>query len=652
MTDSNQSNSDSPINDDHALSDPDFAERALDALLIEAMGKSQPPDLTYKILSRLREEPVADATRSVTPANRPSQVKQSSGATKSVWWFVAAAIAASVIGLLWVRNDRSVPIDVGSVAKQSEKDTTSIAKQEVAAVVATPNVDSAEPGQDSIADVPRTPPRGRSMVLPDHEPGDPRNPGDAPEQVSAMSPDESLGPPDPMSLVSHQVDLEMRGYWDAIGIQPTGEASAEQVADRLSRLFGFAWLAPDLNNVETIEAKISTDVVASQIAAAWLDQITDGGINRVKGAERDELVSEVAKAFAGSLPLDRSLASWINGTSATSTAFLTAMAAGSNSIDDGVMGRHLAALIFNKDLRCTRCHDAYIEGSGRQEDYWSLVGLLRRDLVPSRQGWSVAKKPNSNKLFFDLADGRRRVATPEVPRQWIAGPDAVTSLSDLSTRLSGSPSLAAGVVNSLWEMVHGQPLHGRVVDPMNAPHNEALAELETRLVTDLLQSKFDLGRTLALVIASPASNRQVPKSLENSWVIDNAVQRSAAEAFAAAMPPKSDMPIDRRLDEAMRSIGAKLDVNGKPLLAQIGLGGNGDNNARSDKLSWDFPDRAETLPVQWLRLINSTDQQVDHLAYLAGHTNAPESVLKGVEAMQSANIDDATLLNRVWWMVR
>ncbi|TWU48175.1 cell division protein CrgA [Rubripirellula reticaptiva] len=649
MTDSNQSNPDSPNNDDRALTDQDFAERAFDSLFVEAMGKAEPPDLTYKILSRLREEPVAAAPRPTALPNRPSQAKPSPAIAKSAWWFVAAAIAASLIGLLWVRNHRNLPIEVGSVAKQTEQNVASTTKNDVAAAAASSDLSTTEPKQDSLADAPRQPPRGRPMVLPTNESNEPV---DAPESVLGMPSDESLGPPESMALVSHQVDSEMRGYWDAIGIQPTDEAGAEQVADRFSRLFGFAWSASDLSSAETIQAKIAIDSIATQIATGWLNQITDGGINRVKGKQRDDLISEVAQAFSGSLPLDRSLASWIDGTSVTSTAFLTAMAAGSNSVDDGVMGRHLASLIFNKDLRCTRCHDAYIEGSGRQEDYWSLVGLLHRDLVPSRQGWSVAKKPNSRKLFFDLADGRRRVAMPEVPRQWIAGPDAVTSLSDWSARLNGSPSLAAGVVNSLWEMVHGQPLHGRVVDPMNAPHNEALAELETRLVNDLLRSKFNLGRALALVIASPASNRQVPKSLENSWVIDNAVERSAAEAFAAAMPLKSDLPFDRRVDEAMRSIGAKLDINGKPLLAQIGQGGSGTNKVRSDKLSWDFPDRAETLPVQWLRLIKNTDQQVDHLAYLAGRTDAPESVQKGVEAMQAANIDEATILNRVWWMVR
>lgn len=408
-----------------------------------------------------------------------------------------------------------------------------------------------------------------------------------------------------------------------------------------------------------------------------MNQITNGGIGNVETEAKAALIREIAKAFAGGTALDRTLATWIDGRSESSSAFYTAMAAGSNSIEDGVMTRHLASLVMNKDLRCIRCHDAYIEGSGRQEDYWSFVSLLDRDLGLTNNVWSLRNDAVDRPLFYALVDGRQRVATPSVPQAWIASagdrgqsnahPVEAPTLAAWASQLPDSTMLAAGLVNSIWQMVYGQPLRGRVVDPMNAPHNESLAKLEAQLIDDLRRSNFDMGRTLALVIASPAGNRQVPSSLKNEWVIDNVKDRNAAEAFAAAMPPTSNLSLERRFEEAMRAIGLAIGpvegADDSPLLAQVGddEGVSKDSagkvngvrvGAPSDSLSWDFPDRAVSLPVEWLGSIKGVDQQVNHLAFLAGSTTVPVAVDDAVKAMEAANVDATTLLNRVWWMVR
>ena len=58
----------------------------------------------------------------------------------------------------------------------------------------------------------------------------------------AVSPSESLDVTVPdeaeaaeLALVSSQVDSEMEGYWDAVGIEQTDEATAEATAARLEK---------------------------------------------------------------------------------------------------------------------------------------------------------------------------------------------------------------------------------------------------------------------------------------------------------------------------------------------------------------------------------------------------------------------------------
>ena len=232
-------------------------------------------------------------------------------------------------------------------------------------------------------------------------------------------------------------------------------------------------------------------------------------------------------------------------------------------------------------------------------------------------------------------------------------------LTDWSDTLIGSEALAGGIVNSLWELVHGQPLRGSVVDPFAAPYDEALDKLYANLVEDLRRSGFDVGRTLALILGSSAAKRQVPASLkpENAFVSDRSRvddARNSVHAFAAAMPHRQSLSIDRRLDQAKRAIGASLDQNGRPFVAQLGspVGTMRPKvEAGRNALADDFPSPSETLPVQWLRRIEDLDRQVEHVAFLAGMSDVPDSVLGVARRMQAAD-GDGTALHRVWWMVR
>lgn len=111
--------------------------------------------------------------------------------------------------------------------------------------------------------------------------------------------------------------------------------------------------------------------------------------------------------------------------------------------------------------------------------------------------------------------------------------------------------------------------------------------------------------------------------------------------------------MNQRIDQSLRAIGAKIDVDGRPFVAQVGNASQkGSVRLVEKSLSADFPARASELPVQWLKLIKDERSRVDHLAYLAGMSELPANVQDTVEAMHEAEVDPSLLLHRVWWLVK
>ena len=132
---------------------------------------------------------------------------------------------------------------------------------------------------------------------------------------------------------------------------------------------------------------------------------------------------------------------------------------------------------------------------------------------------------------------------------------------------------------------------------------------------------------------------------------------NAVNAFAASLPRHADLTLSQRLDQTMRAIGGRIDQEGRPFVAQIGNAGDQKEKPRTGgldrPLATDFPVKDRTLPVQWLKLIEDGDSQINHLAYLAGQDKLPKGVLVAVEAMrEDREVSKELMLNRVWWLVR
>lgn len=630
-------------------------EQTLDALLLEALGKVEPPDVTDRVLARLADvesdaplPAVPAGLPAVSPHHRASSSGQPSFASRAFGWSIAltAAIAASTLLLFWVRD---APLEVEGLQVAVNEPVASGPLVPIAVAPGPTTDELAEPS-------PSLHPRGIPLVA-----DSPRNTKADNDAAGSRSPAVSVGsePVPAVVLVSKQFDREWAGYWNAVGIQPTAEAEDADVASRLESVLGVKLPTELLTDAEGLQAELNRDSVAREIATRWLDQITERGLRRLDEASRLALIESLAACIEGTQPLDQTLVGWIGGTSPVSSDFYAAI----SHSGQHAMVRRLAELTMNVDLRCIRCHDSTIEGSDQQQDYWGFAALLARGVARDSDGQlQIDPRPATSKpLFFELADGRQRLAEPLISVRWIGGDgsEPVNTVTSWAGRLVGSQALARGAVNSLWRLVHGQSLQGRVVDPMNPPHHESLDRIEEFLVQDLIRSRFDVARTLSLIVASPVTRRSVPESLrpEQALVVSESDKRSAIEAvnaFAAALPRRNVLPLRQRLDQSMRAIGGRLDQDGRPFVAQIG----GDerpatSNATALKpLSADFPVRADSLPVQWLTLIDDDQSQVDHLGYLAGLQKLPANVQAAVGAMRAdEQLSKELLLHRVWWIV-
>ena len=632
-------------------------ERAFDAMLDEAFGGSRPPDLSSQILARFYNSvPDSGGTAKRVHQRNSARVKRSRSKQAAVVAATITALAAMVAGVIALQPDHDITDVVTERLENSSRDNTG----DNQSIVANVGDDRQKAKPEKKKDPKRKPPKGIPMIVqtPDTE----RNHSELKQGVLPESPTVEELETAELSLVSAQVDAELQGYWEAVGIKPTSEATAEQTAARLANALGMKVSVEAVSDVDQLQAELSQSLNAEAIARRWLRQITNKRSGRMNAEVRDELVREIASCIQTGSSFDKTVAAWLNGESNNAGAFFAALAAGPRSAGgEHGMARSLAALTLNIDVRCTRCHDSYIEGNGKQSDYWNFFAFLKRGVKKNSDGlFEVDLGDNtSDPVFYELSDGRQRVADARVPADWLSdtGSPGYQRIQRFSEGLEGSPELASGIVNSLWQLVHGQPLRGRVVDPISAPHNEALQRLETQLTKDLIDSRFNVARTLALIIASPATRRAVPDTLlpENVWVAkqeDTSAAMNAVDAFAAALPTRVSLPASQRSEQVLRAIGAKIDGTGRESLGQLGQGGSVTAVKKGKPLAADFPMKAELLPVQWLELIGDEDSQVNHLGYLAGENEVPANVQESVKAMKEAGVDANLLLHRVWWLMK
>ncbi|TWU20102.1 hypothetical protein Pla52o_46160 [Novipirellula galeiformis] len=683
-------------------------EQALDALLAELHGQPA-PDLSQQILARLQETPlqpegavppwdsgssnVCDHVHVEVGSNRHHRTAGKSE-TVVFWKFAVgfAAIAATVLMLIWLGRDLDTPAaqtiatTSPSVAPPSAQPSNAASDTKLAQDSSTPLPNQPNPQERSAP----KPLKGIPLAM--EAPSEPPFP-----EASALSKNDGLSKVDradrpttegvtppplreelkALTLVAKQIDTNLQNYWSSIGIQATQEASMAEITERLSNVLGASVPDTAIDSAESFQSFLTDPAVANAVAKQFMSVVTEGGIRDLEAEQQSRLVNELANSFRSNQPFDETLADWISGESDNSSPWYLANAS------DGIhpLARRLASLTMNVDLRCIKCHDSVIDSRGTQSEYWAFTGLLERSVDPKKaKSQFISPERTSDELvFYETLDGRQKVVEASIPASWIAGTGdtAARDLKQWSQRVLGSRELARGVVNSLWRMIHGRPLRGSVVDMTTPPHTESLGSLEQRLVDDLIQSRFNLGRSLALVVSASTTRRSIPLSLRAEQI----AMSSQAEidlgnmlvgAFAAAAPEHVALPVAKRVQFASQSIGVSLDAirKGTMLLAQTldsqnpnpsskapgsmapGSKGKGDAVAAQTEIAIEqFPAKAAGPPVQWLTLIDNLEGKVDHLAYLVPLERVPESVSKVVDQMVAEETAPALILHRVWWMI-
>lgn len=647
-------NNQNPIDPDEISTDAPNAiegdpgkDQVLDFFLRETLAPSTPPDLTRAILGQLREEPVAKRhPQSARPAAKTTGDRRLLTAVA-----VCAALAASIALIAWAAWPDNGEVNVPKIAGGFSAPDAS--PPSPAETDSTPQPDT-QPPSDRESEKQIAPPRS---LMPDSTQvatnGGTDGPDTAPDSPAALPAPSELKP-ESVTLVSSRVAADLQGYWDRVGIKPTPERTDAETVDALRAMLDVEFSAGAISNVKALRAEISDTETSNRLAQRWLRQITAGGLGRLSTESKAALIDELASCFRGESRLDTVLAALLSGQSPTSSAWYQAMQANGKH----EMVTRIASLTMNVDLRCTRCHDAYIEGAGRQDEYHSFAALINSGLKREDNRWTVATGDSPQRdTFYELPGGRQKLATPMIPPRWNAGQPKIESLKQWATQLENQETFARGIVNSMWQLVYGRSLRGSVVDPLSPPNDSSLETLQKELVDDVIDSGFDAGRLISLIIQSPASKRSTPAALlaRDASREDIVAANEASSAFAASTPNHRGMPMNQRLQIAKRGIVTTIETD-QTVLAQPGSNGQTSTSPRNKKpqdfAPASFPSDNDPLPAQWLSRIKDRENQIRHVSYIAGKSKISRDTAATINALKTSDLADEVLLQRVWWIIQ
>lgn len=660
----------------------------IDALLAEFLPSNphqrrQPPDLSEQILAQLAACSDSIAANERVGENLPVAAAASDGAradsatagsmlpasssTLTRMVSLLVAVAATIVGVMWLAGNDSVeqqptatttlrnhtgkqPIDQRSNRTAPEQPGEQLASQDPASLG--DGEGSQRPSEKPIRGTVLDPPR-----LADNDPaGDSKAPSPTP---SSESPQQAAS----MDQMLASTTETAQRYWRDLGVTPTPAAPADQVAARLKARLGVELPTEALSDPERLRNELANEKTAREIAKRWLAVTANAGVGQVDRPENAPLIGRLAQGVAGQSRWDTTLVSLIDGSGPHADRWYETIGRGGTE----AIAKRLAGISMNADVRCIKCHDSMIGRAGTQDDYWSFVALVRNVFERTEDRWVIRDTPKAIQTFFELPDGRQRLASPKISRHLLETADEIDNFERWTATLRDSGALASSMVDSLWQLVHGRKLKPSPVDAFAPPINQNLQRLHRQLAEDLAASGFDVARTLALIIASPMANRSVPEALRGSNVLtaaesDRSEALERVAAFAASVQPPNSSQKDR-VDLVMRRIGGQLQsddqdtvlaqpVFNPPSLKPSGSAGNrGQALSFSEQLGVDFPSDNAPLPVSWLRSIDHFDQQVQHLAYLSGR----ERVTPEIEAI-AKRLKDAgstqSALSRLWWILR
>ena len=613
-----------------------------------------PPDQTQLILQRWHE------TQEESAPVRPAKASFASAKTKpssSRNWMVGLAVVAGLLivgGLAWGIQNRIK--DNGLAKQKALPATTHVGPTEAPA----PVVDRAVPGTTSDTESDQNVPV-RVIELA----GPSSTPARELPMISSELRDRSSDPKEqegarsirPIRLVSRSIDQHLKTYWQRVDVDATALTSNEQTAARLKERLGIHVAPESIGEAEAMMAELKQPRNLDALANRFFETLSGRTPVPPDVVTETPWMAQLRQTWKQHSGMDRLIASWFEQSTADDSG------EDSKQIEPirwlfGTSQPHerlikTASLTHNADLRCQRCHDMPLRGkdSNSQAEYWRFAATM----LPSL-GFKSTK---DQRLFYDTADGRRKMA--ETGRE----------LQLLPENLIGSSRLAGGLVDWVWRTIHGRPLVTNPYD-LSGTTDEEMRGLHQELADDLVASNFDLLRTISLVMTETILGRSVPAAMTSEGILaandakwTDAV--AAIDSFAASAPA-TKLTSEKQRMQLVAEVGTpKIQqlggING--VLAQpLGLEDIEESDNTSGKRSRDkflgsaqtaamvgLPMRATWVMPGWLDRLESVQSRENHLAHLAGRLELPEAVEELAEKMRAAGVDEALILQRIWWII-
>lgn len=651
-----------------SIGDFDVAEAMLDALLSEVLKGQSPPDQSEIILRRL-QEPIVFIETTARKSSNPFTRRRRSGVTQPiVKWKLAMVTAAALLLCVGVavgiryQSRTTVASNPGLIDGQDLENKSDGAVSPVPSTDGMTKDRSADPPsqQDRVPAPPiALADAGAASDLPSGDPSKMFNEPDSIPVVGLTAPPKPSS--QPLTLVSTSLADSLGHYWARVGVQPAKLLPSEEIAKRLTERL-HVQVNPEVvgdsqGMLSLLMKQGNSELLAGPVLAA-ISSRPDVSLTRPVD---QQMIAEVAKQLREVRGFDRLVSSWfVENTNAPENASdQNAPAVSSLGRLLGPLSQHEAvvstgSLLLGSDLRCVRCHDLPASGgssAGSQHEYWQFAASL--------SPWLEQKPNGPSGWFYDTLDGRRRLAE-------------TGDSFDVPQQLVGSRPLAIGLVDAMWKMIHGRPLTSTPYDLSGSADDSDLQQLRNDLANDLIANDFHLLRTISLIMTDPVVGRSTPDAMTPSGLLTASADEwsravTAVESFAAA--PPASLPSSRidRMTLVLNELPNTGSIDsGSKLLAQPLI---------SDDLGIDelqgpqkflpvempkpspatvagLPMRATIVMPAWMDKLPDFDSRLEHIANLAGLSDVPEEVKVLAAQMHLAGLDDALILQRIWWIIR
>ncbi len=599
-------------------------ERVLDALFAEVFAAPADRDFTEQVVAAAERESLRPR---VQIASEPHEAAGQRLPTRRIA-VVVSALAASLIGLV-VHFYRGDPEQVGQDGRiAANVDSTSTDRHEDRVDESTTTADDRSPRErvgvtltpspELAADA--SPPASQEVAIPGRS---------GSLEVAANSPSVDVALPD--------FNQQLVAYWQAVGAQPAPHAAPEAWSDRVTDRFGVPIEPTSAGGVSS--KRVTADRwadrgAAEALAARLVDSLTDG--LRPSEEDRARWVASATPVVAQGGRFDHWLADWALGDDGP---------VASSSLPADHRGEWFATRVVGASVGCARCHDSKIESQFTQADFWAVAAVFSDD----------PQQPT----FYELADGRQRVADPHVPSRWFGQSSEtieeppVASRDDVKRMLVGNRQVARNLANLIWEIGFGYPMIAPVSSPIAPPQDDSLERALDMLGDHLLASSFDVRAVAAWVASSEPMQRGLPKIFEDGqWQYADETrlaeasfaQRSFAAArvhWPSATRERLVATLDSRENSRPRTLGTQDKMLAQPLIvapSRIGSLPSGSSPsadaapvarpADPEDFWWAqwLADR-EALRGGWLASISDSDQRLRHVFHAAGYREVtPEQV--------------------------